>query len=257
MIIRREALQAVAPLVKPDTSHRCDKAQITPSGQVVATDGHVLLVASEKTRFPDAEFPSKNLPAYHGDLTEPVTLERHELDRLIVGSSSKQAKRTIPILGTVQIGSNGDGGFVAATDLLVDTVVRLKPETEKAGQFPVWERVLPRADKPTLAITLSATDLQLLAKAATLVAGKAKVGQITFYVPTESQHQGLDETKALAAGCEKRKTRFGDELIDPKTERRAASGNYPNGEIESAIRIEIKGADVQIVGAIAPFRRQP
>lgn len=255
MIIRREALQAVLPATrKTDATHRCDKVQITPAGDVVATNGHTLLIARESTRFPDEDFPSKDLPAYHGDATESITLERALVDRLLTGIP----KRTpIPILSAVQIGVNGDGGtYAAATDLDSPTVIRIKPQSEQAGGFPTWERVLPKADRPGIRITLSADNLIALAKAAGLVDKRNEHGgRITLFIPTEPQHQGLDKAKAIADGAIEERTQYGTDLKD-KHGRLACARDYPNGQIVSAIRVEIDGPDVQVCGAVAPMYRE-
>lgn len=257
MIIRKKALQAVlVATLKEDRTHRCDKIQVTPAGQIVATDGHLLLMASETTRFPDEDFPAKDIPEYHGDPTEPITIDRPLVERLIKGTGKA---KPIPILAAVQLGTNGEGSYVAATDLQSPTVIRLKPQSEQPGSFPTWERVVPAADKPSIQITIGSDLLVALAKAATAVALSARAstgGKVTFFIPTEPQYQGLDKAKALAAGCAVQRGQYnGEQLLDPNTGRQACERDYPDGKIQSAIRVEIDGAEVQLVGVVAPIRR--
>lgn len=253
MIIRKEALTAVlAATSTDDVTHRTDKIQVTPKGEIAATTGHVLFVATERSRFPDSEFPDKrDMPHYHGDPTEPVTIDRDLVDRLIKGMPKKGP---IPILQAVQLGINGDGGaYVAATDLQVPTVIRLKPQTEQAGGFPSWQRIVPSASAPHVKVSLSVEVLQALIKAATAVAGRpghTYTPKVTLYIPTEPQHQGVDRKAVLADGGSEKRGAYGTELLDNQG-RTAAPKDYPNGEIVSAVRLEIAGRDVELYGAVA------
>lgn len=251
MIIRKEALTAVlAAASTDDATHRTDKIQVTPKGEIAATTGHVLFVATERSRFPDADFPDKreDMPSYHGDPAEPVTIDRELVDRLIKGMAKKT---TIPILQAMQLGTNGDGGvYVSSTDLLVPTIIRLKPQSEQAGGFPSWERIVPSATAPHVKVSLSVEVLQALIKAATAITRKSATPKITLYIPTEPQHQGVDKAAVLADGGTEKRGKFGTELLDNQG-RTAAPKDYPNGEIVSALRLEIPGGDVQVYGAVA------
>lgn len=255
MIIRKEALTAVlAATSTDDATHRTDKIQVTPKGEIAATTGHVLFVATERSRFPDSEFPDKreDMPTYHGDPTEPITIDRDLVDRLIKGMPKKGP---IPILQAVQLGINGDGGaYVAATDLLVPTVIRLKPQSEQAGGFPSWERIVPSASAPHVKVSLSVEVLQALIKAATAIAGRSSrviTPKVTLYIPTEPQHQGVDRAAVLADGGTEKRDKWGSTELFDNQGRVAAPKDYPNGEITSAMRLEIPGGDVQVYGAVA------
>lgn len=251
MIIRRETLAAILPATqKTDHTHRCDQIQITPAGEVIATDGHILLVARENTRFPDEDFPKG--PAfveYHANPEAAVNVNRLVVERILAAIPKKSV---IPILSAAQLGTNGDGkAYLAATDLEAKTVIKLD---EAVNPFPNWERILPAPDRGApIRITLTVENLQALIKAAQAVDPKGN--RVTFCIPTELQYQGLDKAKAIAAGCFTQRTSYGEHLEDPKTGREAACRDYPNGEIQSAIRVEISGPEVQITGAVAPIRR--
>lgn len=254
MIIRRQALQAVLPAVNADdATHRTDKIEIRPDGTVTATDGHILLSAREATPFPDEDFPVKDIPARHGNPAEPVTISKTIAERLIKGTAKKP---TIPILQAIQLSQNGEGAFLAATDLESPTVIRVTPAAGQVGTFPVWERILPKAEG--LKVTISAEVLAALAKAITTVTARNYSGtpKVTLYIPTEPQHQGLDKAAVLADGGREKteRTTYGGTittLLD-KHGQTAAARDYPNGEIVSALRLEIDGTDgITIVGAIA------
>ena len=261
MIIRRETLQAVLPAVHTDDeTHRCNKIQVSPSGAITATDGHVLLSATEHTRYLDSDFPQKDVPAYHGDPVEAVTLETRIVERAIKGT----AKKGIPILGCVQLGTNGDGGiYLAATDLEVPTVQRIPPQAEQAGAFPKWDRIIPAKDRPSVIIELAADVLIQLAKAAK--AARPSTGRgaynsrgaiVRIYVPTAQQHQDWvksdhpfeqapgDVKQGLCSTCGERHKGDRYEQIDKG-----------NGQIIDAMRIEIHGLELDIVGAVAVMRR--
>lgn len=254
MIIRKEALTAVlAATSTDDATHRTDKIQVTPKGEIAATTGHVLLVATERSRFPDSEFPDKreDMPSYHGDPTEAVTIHRDYVERLIKGMPKKGP---IPILQAVQLGINGDGGaYVSSTDLQAPTVIRLPAQKDQLGGFPSWERIVPSATAPHVKVSLSVEVLQALIKAATAVAGRpgrTYTPKVTLYIPTEPQHQGVDRAAVLADGGREKRGQYGTELLDNQG-RTAAPKDYPNGEIVSAVRLEIAGGDVDVYGAVA------
>jgi hypothetical protein len=197
VIIRREVLKAVLPATTADdTRYMLNGVQIRPDGAVVATDGHVLLIARDSHPQPDEEFPSGGtLPAFTGNPAAPIVVARDLINKLIAAMPKKSS---IPILGSVQVSANGDGGaVVSAKDLQVPCTVHVPKETD-GRQFPPYDRVLPADDRPELRVCLAVNVLEALIKAAKAVQGGEKLstgGTITFALPTEPQHQGKRPAK--------------------------------------------------------------
>ena len=228
MIIRRETLLAVLPATCEDKGRYYLQAiQVEPDGSIVATDGHILLVAKESGRFPDSEFPTKEpLPTYNGDATVPVMLTT-ELVAKLIGAMPKKAR--IPILAACQVGQNGAGTFAAATDLETAIVKHLDPPGEY-NRFPDWKRVMPAADRPALHLSLAVEVLEDLIKAAKAIGGRDKGQTITFHIPTEHKYHG--------------------KVPGPEDPKDRAS----NGKIEDGIRIEFRGSGITVEGVAMPCR---
>jgi hypothetical protein len=217
MIVRREALKAVLAATT-DTDHRYQMSavQIRPDGTIAATNGHVAFVATDKTPFPDEDFPQTD-PPYGGPIETAVLMERTVADGLIAATAKKA---TIPILTAIQVGKNGgSGGAVAvATDLESPRTAKLPVDGGGAGTFPKLDRVMPTKDRPAIRLSLSTAVLARIIKAAEAT-GKTKTdgATVSFYVQTGKEHQ-------------------------------------QDGAIVSAVRAEVNGTDVSLVMAVMPIR---
>lgn len=248
MIIKRETLQAVLPAAtSDDTRYTLAVVQVQPDGRAVATDGHILLIAQDKYPQKDEDFPAITGAPYTSDPAEPVLIPLSMAQRLI-GAMPK--KSPIPILKAAQLSTNGDGGCViSATDLEVPCVVHVpKPE----GSFPQWQRVLPRADRPALSVSLSIEVLEHLIKAAKAVQDKGKLGTITLQIPTEHQHQGRraasHEYEASPDVCD------GPECPCVHCQAPRDQHLEPDGNVIDVLGLRIPGAEVEITGAVMPCR---
>src|SRR4029450_3088825 len=196
MLIRRETLQAVRPATTTDdTRYFLAGIQILPSGACVATDGHVLIKASEPYPLENADFPT--VPGMPADTTEPsapILIASDVAEKLIKAT----AKRTpIEVLKTIQVMTNGDGSsYAVATDLAVPIVVKLTPDPVRT--FPTFERVIPDSDRPTVTIVLGVPVLETLIKSAKAIGATS----IRFTLPTEakcqSKAQGVINTAITA-----------------------------------------------------------
>ena len=200
MILKRELLKAVAHAATDDAS-RFDLThmQVQPDGRVVATDGHWLLIGKDKYADKDDDFPSAGLPSERKPLSKPALLSTAVIEKLI--KAMPKGKLRIPILGAVLVAERnqepdaaavsvkeaGEAApiqYAAATDLDVPVVATLNGQDLS---FPAWERVLVKADRPHIKLTLSATLLERLVKAAKDV---HKINPaVTLEIPTEKQHQ--------------------------------------------------------------------
>lgn len=202
MILKRDLLRAVLPAVdKTDNHFYANKVQVQPDGRAVATNGHVLLVASDRYPFKDEDFPSKDLPAFQGNPPEPITIEAALVERVI---AAMPKKTPIDILKAAQLSTNGTpgGAVLSATDLQVPCTIHVPPASEQGGSYPSWPRLLPRDDRPSLRVAFSTDVLEALIKSAkAITTGKTLHGPtIVFELPTEPQHQGQTPEK-MPDGC--------------------------------------------------------
>ena len=183
MLISRNALSIakVAAADADDPTRGLNVLHVEPDGRVVATNGHLLIVATDRRREPSEDFPSAGLPELAAELPAAVDIPVSVVDRLIKTIPKKQ---TIPVLGFVNVGVNGDGkqAYAVATDLEYPTIAKLE---QPARRFPDWERVLPKTeDQEIVKLLISADMLADLAKmAATCRAHKHAIGAVTFEIP--------------------------------------------------------------------------
>jgi hypothetical protein len=195
MIIRREVLKAVLSTTGPDErGYALNSIQIRPDGACVATDGHLLLIARESDPMPDSDFPSGSpdgsgvLPAFKGNPETPIVIGRSHVEKLIAAMPKRSV---IPILNSVQVSTNGEGGAVlSATDLQVPCSVHVAPDPTQ--RFPEYEKLIP-TDRPELTVYLPVHVLESLIKAAKVLQGGSKSktgGLVAFSLPTGPQHQG-------------------------------------------------------------------
>jgi DNA polymerase III sliding clamp (beta) subunit (PCNA family) len=194
MIIRREALQA-ALAATTDTDKRYDlhAVQVDPSKHaVIATDGHVLLIATDKSPQDDADFPLVPGAEFHGTPVAPVIVPADTV-RAMIGTMPKRS--TIPILGCCQLSTSGSESTatLTATDLSAPRIATLN--REDAGQFPSYERVMPATDRPSIRLVLAVDVLEAIIKAAKAVSAtgaRAKSPMIHFDVPTGAKDRQKD-----------------------------------------------------------------
>lgn len=188
MLIHRDTLKAA--LLAVDTApsrYFLHAVQVQPDGRVVATNGHVLLIAKATHQFADADFPHAQQLTFDHSPTTPVCIPTVICEKLIAGTPKKL---TIPVLGYVQVGVTAAPAetFAAATDLET-SVVKVLDTGDTAPRFPTFDKVLVSEDRPHLTLQLSADYLVLLAKAAKLVYGKHQYGGVVeLQIPTEPEH---------------------------------------------------------------------
>ena len=179
MLISRTAL-TIAKGVAAHDSPACAVVHVEPDGRVVATDGHILIVAVDQFRPPMEDFPSNDMPALT-EITQAVDIPLQVVDRLIKAIPKKS---TLPVLGFANVGVNGDGkqAYAVATDLEFPTIAKLDHD----HRFPAWERVMVRdGDRQEIVkLTLSADMLASVAKIADLSrANKKALGAVTLEIP--------------------------------------------------------------------------
>jgi hypothetical protein len=215
MIIRREALSsALAAVTDDDTRYCLGSVQIRQNGDVAATDGHIALIVHDDRPMDTADFPIVPGADIHGELARDLSVPASTCKRLI--SSTQKGKRALPILTGVRVGRNGADGVsvLAATDLAVPAVVILQLDPH-AQAFPDISRILPAADETRVRLSLSVEVLESLTKAAKAIGAGKRFQAITLQLPAP---------------------------------------NEKTNAIDSAIRVEIKGADLSITGAAMPCR---
>ena len=188
MILKRDLLKAVIQATTDDeTRYSLDHVQVHPDGRVVATNGHFLL--SGITRHPDKDedFPVQGLPEVRARLSKPTLLARTVIDKLL--KAMPTGKRALSILQGVLVAEQpADGGpqaYAAVTDLEAPVVA---PLSQEDLTFPSYDRVMVKADRPHIKLTLSAALLAKMAKAAEAVNDKGNAS-ITFEVQTNKRHR--------------------------------------------------------------------
>ncbi len=178
MIIRRETLQAALAATTSDNSrYFLNAVQAEPAhNRVVATNGHILLIATDNAAYKDEDFPQVPGAGFHGDPAGPVTLDADICKGMIAAMPKRP---TLAILATAQLSVNGSPETVtlAATDLQAPRVATIN--TADAGRFPAWERVMPTGEAITMCLAVDV--LEQLIKASKAVGSK----HITFDVPTK------------------------------------------------------------------------
>jgi hypothetical protein len=160
--------------------------------RAVATDGHVLIIATDRSPLPDHDFPTiPNGPETHGEPTEPILIGADIAQRLIKGTM--KGKRSIPVLETIRIAKNSQDGahVVASTDLVTPTVTTIHDDETR---FPAYRRVIPAVSRtrPTVRVCLAVDVLQTLIKAAIAATGDAKKTPpvLAFDIPIGKKDQG-------------------------------------------------------------------
>lgn len=202
MLIRREALAAaLVACTDDDSRYFLNSIAIDPDGRVLATDGHILLIAKDDAVLPDEDFPfvgpevdGIRTSLFHGNAAGQVLIPAELAKRLIAGTPKKSS---IPVLSCVQIGQNGSATTVtaASTDLTVPTIVTIN-QAETAGKFPNVDRVVPKVgpERPTVRVILSVEVLENLIKATKAANGKTKDLQtIAFDVPIGRNDRETDK----------------------------------------------------------------
>ena len=216
MIIRGEALKACLVATDPhETKYNLDAVQLQPDGRVVATDGHLLLVAKETEPFKDEDFPSKDVQAFTGSPKIPVVVPKAIVQKLL---AAMPKGAPIPILGAIQVGMNGKRPYAVATDLETPLVAKL-PDPKDA-RFPEhWPKVLPKKGGPHVTVIFTGKMLQQIARAAAAIGNARTGGYVRMEIPLPGQE-----------------------------------GPAKHEPIMDAVRIVLPGDEVEIEGAAMPCR---
>jgi hypothetical protein len=218
MIIRKESIAAVLQATTADDGRYFLRAvQFEPANhRVVATNGHVMLLAQDNAPHADADFPIIPGAAFHGDPTAPVLIETETLKGML---AVMPKRATLPILHTVQLSQNGSPttATLAATDLQAPRVATI----ESSGQtFPAYGKIMDRCESiasanGSVSITLAVDVLETLIKAAKAAYTTKRKAMIRFDIPANDKKE-----KA----------------------------------VNEAIYVTIKGDDITVTGAAMPCR---
>ncbi len=182
MIIRRETLNAVLPATASDDSrYFLQGAQFEPaSNRVIATNGHILLMAPDREPFPDDDFPAVPGAAFHGD-PAPIVVPADVIKTMI---ATMPKRSTLPILHACQLSQNGseNTATITASDLTAPRTATINREDR---QFPAYDHVIPKLDRPSINVCLAVDVLEALCKSAKAVCGKGKP-TITFNLSSKN-----------------------------------------------------------------------
>jgi hypothetical protein len=160
--------------------------QENPRGaRAVATNGHVLIIATDNRPTADNEFPAiPNSPETHGEPTTPILIGADIAQRLIKGTAQGKRNR-LPVLECIRIAKNGEDGahVVTSTDLTAPTITTI--HKDDIGTFPAYDRVIPKVSRtrPTVRVCLAVDVLETLIKAAKIAKGTGKHCILAFDIP--------------------------------------------------------------------------
>jgi hypothetical protein len=193
MIIRRETLNAaLTATTADDTRYYLHAVLCEPAAhRVIATNGHVLLIATDRSPHADVDFPTVDGAEFHGD-PDPICVSVDVIKSML---ATMPKKSTIPILTAAQLGRNGsdDTAVLAATDLQARNVATIRRDE---GQFPKYERMM-LAPGPTTQLCLAVDVLETLIKAAKAVVAKGAKATVTFEIPNTKPGDGRTVTSAI------------------------------------------------------------
>lgn len=219
MIIRREALAAALELTDSEGRGRyaLDSVCVEPSGRVVATEGRAAIAIVDNSPIPDSDFPLVPGAPFHASPASNVLLTRDVAKRLL---AVMPKRNIIPVLGTVQLSTNGTPETVtaAATDLQAPTVATIRQGDR---------------DYPTIDRILSSGSARLARDKRVRVGLSVKLLE-----------------RVLAAVQKARGASRGDtviELVIPTAE--------PTGQVINAITFKVAGAGpLEVSGVIMPYK---
>lgn len=184
MILRRELLQAVVPATtdKEPARRALASVLVRPDGSALATNGHLLLVATDAHPMPDTDFPVIPGAPFRGSPEQAVQVPTGVIAQLV---KAMPKRSPIPILTCVQLSTseNGSGNHtLAATDLDHPVTVTLRPTED---HFPNADRPIEtakqKAEQGTISAILAVDALEKVCKAAKAVGSDA----VTFTLPTQ------------------------------------------------------------------------
>ncbi len=229
MIIKRTALKAALVATTDERSrYFLHAVRIHPDGTVEATDSHMLIRIKDRHPAVDADFPQlPGVGEITGTFKRPILIPADLTERLIAATPKKH---TIPILTSIQVGTDKDARRLAlATDLQVPCVANLEP-CNTTQTFPRTDRVMVQdGQRPQMVtLTLSAAMLAALVKIATTLGRAKSENAVTFEIPTGPEYQ---DTRQDEGGTQ-----------------------VPTGRITSSVRITMTGDDCDLEGVIMPCR---
>jgi hypothetical protein len=248
MIVRREVLNAaLAATTADDSRYFLTSIRLEPEhNRAVATDGHILLMLTDSHPFADQDFPQIAGADFNETEPTPPFCLPANIAKNMIGALPK--KSTIPILCCIRAGRNGDPNKVtiAATDLEASRTAVLHDVIETAQRFPAYDRVIPKDDRPELAVILAVDVLDHLLKAAKAIGART----IRFGLPLAAKDRetikipGKDAIEAKAAT-----------ETEPATEAQPAiPASTKAGDVNTAVRITMKNDGITITGAAMPCR---
>lgn len=214
MIIRREALASALAATTPDDSRYFLNAVQIRQNGDVIATDGHIALIVHDT----APMAAADFPIVPGaDFHgEPskAVIVPFETCKRLIAATQK-GKRALPILTGVQVGRNGaEGVTVLAATDLSVPAVAILQPDPHALTFPDIDRVVPAVDPARIRVSLSVSVLESLIKAAKAIGEGNRTQTITLQLPA------ADKTNAIAG----------------------------------AMRVEMKGADLTVTGAVMPCR---
>ena len=196
MLIRKSLLLATLPATDhKDTRYYMDAVLMEPTGAVVATNGSMLISATDRKPMPDADYPEIPTAPFHGNIEAPVLVSTDIAKRLIAAMPKPNRYGTLDALQAVQVGKNGSDAtaVLTVTDLQMPVSVTIAKDEDK--RFPSYERVFPDSTREAVSIRLGVPVLLALLKSAKAI----EATSIRFDLPTDRTYHEKGTTTVSGA----------------------------------------------------------
>ena len=253
MIIRRETLKALLPITaNEDSRYFLQAIQVQPDGRIMATDGHLLLVATDAHPGVDEDFPcSPGTEPFTASPTGSVLIGREIVERILAAMPKKQQRYgRMPILETAQLAQGAGDATITATDLTASCRIYLPQDDTR---FPQVQQILDKLqDRPEVTVHLGVPVLELLIKAAKAIGTTT----IALRVSTDPATQGnlpLDHGFIFngAASC------VDDETTCDHEGCRRTKGKHtggPNGVTVAEVGVQMAKDGITLSGVAMPCK---
>jgi hypothetical protein len=193
MLIHKSLLLATMPATTDkDQRYFMDAVRVEPTGTVVATNGHILIKATDANPTADEDFPQVATAPFHGNIAAPVLVSTDICKRLIAAMPKRD---TLPVLHTVQVGRNGSDSTAQLTVTDLNMPVSVTISEADTHSFPAYERVFPNPTRAAVTIRLGVPVLQALLKSAKAI----DASSIRFDLPTEKTYHEKGTTEVAGA----------------------------------------------------------
>jgi hypothetical protein len=182
MLIHKNVITALACATDPDHGGGASYARqiaIAPTGEVIATQGHILLRAAQGSCDTATDFPESSAGA-------PIEGCINAADLALMAKIAKTKKRYSPVLDNVAIvPTEHPGAVTLIAGTTRTTLTRTMTDAAPMADYPTWKNIFKSVQTNAdgyVVVSLSAALLIRIAKAAQAMTGKPNTA-VVFRVP--------------------------------------------------------------------------